>query len=267
LRTLDRAAIERVLARAAELHTGSLDASEGMSEQQLVELGREVGLAPEHLRQALAEERTRVAVPEERSVAGALLGAPHAVASRVVNGTPAQAMSRLDDWMQRQEALRPKRRFADRATWESRRDFVGSLQVGLNLGGRPYGLASADEVGATVVEVDPARVLVRLDADYRAARKRRMAWAAAIPAVAALKGVGLVWLATAVFDGSFFIAAAAATIWTAAGAAVGLAVARSQRRRLARAQLALDQVLDRLEHPSGGAPKSPLAEFLSGLTG
>ncbi len=63
-RSLDRAALERVLARASELQAGVGDATESMTEDQLVELGKEVGLSPEHVRQAIAEEATRVAVTE-----------------------------------------------------------------------------------------------------------------------------------------------------------------------------------------------------------
>src|SRR3954465_12435710 len=57
---LDRASLERVLARAAQLQGATGDASEAdqFTEEQLIELGKEVGLSPQHLRQALAEERT-----------------------------------------------------------------------------------------------------------------------------------------------------------------------------------------------------------------
>jgi hypothetical protein len=166
--TLDHSAFERVLARAAELHASQVDAPEGLSEDQLIEIGREVGLSPQHLRQALAEERTRVAVPEERGLVGELFGATLASSSRIVPGTPATVLSTLDQWMQREEALRSKRRFTDRLTWEARRDLIGSLQVGLNFSGRAYGLASASEVGASVSPVDASRVSVRLDASFEA---------------------------------------------------------------------------------------------------
>ena len=116
---LTRAAIERVLTRAAELNLGHLDAPEGMSEAELVALGQEVGISAAHVRQALAEERTRVDVPASRGVMGAWFGGTVAMASRIVPGTPAALLARLDAWMQREELLRPKRRFADRLTWEA----------------------------------------------------------------------------------------------------------------------------------------------------
>jgi hypothetical protein len=59
VRPLDRSSLERVLARAAELQSGPSDTGEEFTEEQLLELGKEVGLSPQHLRQALAEERTR----------------------------------------------------------------------------------------------------------------------------------------------------------------------------------------------------------------
>jgi hypothetical protein len=267
-RVLDRAAMERVLGRAAELQAGGADPSDGwgMSEQQLVELGREVGLSPEHLRQALAEERTRLAVPEERGVVGDLFGAPVATASRVVLGTPHEVLARIDDWMQRQEALRPKRRFADRATWEARTDFLGSIQVGLNLGGRPYGLSTADEVAATTVEVDATKTLVRFDADFRGARRRRLGWSLGTLGLFALTATIPVAIAATLLPNLVVVAGAAATAWTALGAAIGWGVARGQKGKLARAQLALDQILDRLEQPAAAPVKGPLADLIHSLT-
>jgi len=60
---LDRSALERVLARAAELQAAELDPGEYISEERLLEIAKEVGLAPHHMRQALAEERTLVTLP------------------------------------------------------------------------------------------------------------------------------------------------------------------------------------------------------------
>ena len=66
-RPLDREALERVLARAAELQATEADPAEpALSEQQLIDVGKEVGLSPQHLRQAMAEERSRIVVPVAR---------------------------------------------------------------------------------------------------------------------------------------------------------------------------------------------------------
>src|SRR5690348_18447911 len=85
----DRGALERVLARAAELQVGSGEPEEVLTEDQILELGKEVGLSAQHLRQAHAEERTRVALPPDRGgVSAALLGGARVGASRTVPGKP-----------------------------------------------------------------------------------------------------------------------------------------------------------------------------------
>src|SRR3954469_15881065 len=90
---LDRASLERVLARAAELQgtAADSDASDQFTEEQLIELGKEVGLSPQNLRQALAEERTRSIAPDdERGFAASVFGPSRVGAARTVPGKPAE---------------------------------------------------------------------------------------------------------------------------------------------------------------------------------
>ena|SRR2546423_5711578 len=117
---LDRQALERVLARAAELQGASAMPESGdlITEGQLLEIGNEVGLSPAVLNQALAEERTRVNVPEERGLVAQIAGAGFATATRTVPGIPRDILATIDTWMQRDECLQVQRRFADRITWE-----------------------------------------------------------------------------------------------------------------------------------------------------
>src|SRR5688572_25216293 len=95
---LDRAAVERVLARAADLHATGADGGEGgaLTESQVIEIAREAGLSPDHVRRAIAEERTRVALPEEAGLAARLAGPGSAAAARVVPGTAAQIGAALE---------------------------------------------------------------------------------------------------------------------------------------------------------------------------
>src|SRR5215213_1978742 len=168
---LDRASLERVLARAAELSSGNGDTVEEFTEEQLLDLGREVGLSPQHLRQALAEERTRSIVPDdERGVAASLFGPSRVRAARTISGNATEVLASIDAWMQRQEMLIVKRHHADRMVWEARRDFLVGLKRALRVGGRDYALSRAFEVSATVVPVDDGRVHVGLDADFRTHR-------------------------------------------------------------------------------------------------
>lgn len=237
---LDRGALERVLARAAELQVGSGEPEEVLTEDQILELGKEVGLSPQHLRQALAEERTRIALPpDEGGLSAKLLGGARVGASRTVTGRPREVLEAIDQWMQRQECLQVKRQFADRIVWEARRDFVGAVRRAFNVGGRGYALARAHEVAATAVAVDASRTLVRIDADLAPFRSSlaRQSGGATVLGVAA--GGAMVAL-------HFALAAAVApVVLVGAGA---FYVARGINARTATAaQLALEQLLDRLE--------------------
>lgn len=266
LAPLDRAALERVLARATELQARLADTPDELTEKQLLELGNEVGIPAEHMRQALAEERTRVVLPEETGVVGSWFGSTMAAASRVVPGTPAEVLAQIDSWMQRQELLRVRRRIGERLTWEARRDFMGSMQASFNLGGRAYGLTPAAEVGATVVPVDGSRVLVRLDADFGQSRVRNVRWAGATAGLGVTSGAGVVALASLSAEpGALVIGAIVGSVWTALAGLGATAIARAQRRKIARGQLALEQILDRLEHGEMRPSRSPLIDFLSSV--
>jgi hypothetical protein len=264
--SLDRAALERVLARAAELHAHTLEPADNMTEGQLVELGNEVGINGEYIRQALAEEKTRVAVPEERGVVGEAFGASTATASRIVNGTPAQLLGQLDLWMQREEGLRPKRRFADRLTWEARRDLVGNLQASFNMSGRAYALKPATDVGATAVAVDGRRTLIRLDAELGESRRQSVGWSGALAGTGVVSSAGLVGWAASIPGSSLLIAGIVAGVWTTGAIAAAFGVARAQRKKIHRAQLALEQILDRLEHGEMRRTSNPIADLISNIT-
>jgi len=248
-RALDRAALERVLARASELQAGTGDVGESMTEEQLIELGKEVGLSPEHVRQAIAEEATRVAVqqPEGTGPSG-VFGPMTAWAQRVIAGSQADVLARIERYMQNEESLTVRRRFTDRVTWEARRDIVGSIRRGFGIGGRRYALARADETGATVVPVDGGRVLVRLDATFAESRRRSVLGGGSLAGAGLVGGGGLVAVAATFPGSSMAIALLIGGAWAAMGGAGFAAVAKSYRSSVKHAQLALEQALDRLEH-------------------
>ncbi len=248
---MTRAALERVLARAAELQAASGESTEtadALSESQVVELGREVGLSPAHLQQALAEERARIAPGRaaEGGLAQSLFGASRIGAQRVVPGTPARLLDLLDRWMQRDELLRSVRVRPDARVWEPTRGLVGSLRRAL--GSRDYALFRANEISATVVPVDTGTALVRLEADYGELRSSLAKQSAAGVVVGSGVAALGVMLAVAL--------PVAVAVLPGAGIAAG-AYYRSrgvQRHALHRAQLTLEQVLDRLERGETQTP-------------
>lgn len=255
---LDRTAIDRVLARATELQAtaANRDQSGMLTESELIEIGREAGISPATLTQALAEERSRIAIPEESGFVASITGPAIASASRAVRGQQEEILTSIDSWMQREECLRVQRRFPDRITWEPKTGFLGTVQRNLNLSGRGYHLVRATQVAATLVPVDAERVLVRLDADLSDSRGSRVRVGAGA-LVAGILGSGVVAIigSIAVAPEAFMVLGGAAAVPTLVGAAAGYQVGKGHRQVIMRAQLALEQILDRLEFGLSGRSK------------
>jgi hypothetical protein len=254
---LERAALERVLARAAELQAAEADPGEPrLTEAQILEVGNEVGIPAKHLRQALAEERSRVEVPVEHGSIAAVFGSATVSATRTVRGTPAALFDKLDSAMQNEESLRVKRRFPDRIAWEPRGGLATEFRRIMNVGGHGYRLARAQEVSATVIAIDAERSIVRLDASLANVRKQRIAGGSGVAAAGTVSGGILVALG---------VMTAVAALPVAAGLVAGYFVARSHGPQVAGAQLALEQMLDRLER--GELQRPSLISAITASTG
>ena len=188
--------------------------------------------------------RTRVGIPTERGLRAQVAGAGWASASRTVAGTPASALEALNATLTREESLAIKRRYAERWTWEPRRDFWAMFR---RIGGWRFDLQHASEIAATVIPVDEQRVTVRLDADVSRTRNERLEQGAGVAVGGVVSGgvvAGLASIAHFAVIAIFPIAA----VPVVAGLAGGYALARRHRETMERTQLALEQVLDRLEH-------------------
>jgi hypothetical protein len=249
---LDRVTIERVLARAAELQASSGSSDDGiqnLSEAQLIEIGNEVGISSTTLTQALAEERSRIAVPEDHGLVASITGPAVATASRPVRGTPSDILASLDNWMQSDECLQVQRRFPDRITWEPKVGWLGVLQRGFNVSGRGYHLCRATQVAATVVPIEGGRVLVRLDADLSESRNSRLKVGGSLITGGVLTAGGLSGAAI-LMTIPFVIVGGIAAVPLLIGAAAAYGVAKRHRELVMRVQLALEQTLDRLEYGS-----------------
>lgn len=238
---ISRAALERIIKRAAELQAGERDIGDGLTKDEVLALGKDVGIPAGYLRQAMLEEQTRTA-PEVATGAWAWLTGPRSIAAhRVVPGDRAAVERALNRWMVEDELLQPKRHYADRTSWEPKAGAFASIQRAL-AGGRRYSLARAGEITAQVVELEPGYCLVRLEADIRQQRTKRISGGT----VMALAGWGLTG-AVALVAPPLLLAQAIAFV-PALGLTVGGAfVARSHRGLNERIQVALEQVLDRLE--------------------
>ena len=236
---LPRAALERVMLRAAELQMASVEKPETLTEADLLSLAQEVGISPLAVKQALAEERMRVPTPEERGMAASIAGPAFFSASRVVNGEAKEILARIDRSFQRDENLAERRRFPDRIVWGARGGFAGAVRELTRLDGRGFPLVKADEVSATVIQVEPGRVHVRLETTL----VQRRSAAARNAFIGALTG----FATTSVLIMLSVVAPLAAV----AGGVValgGMALTRRNYRRVASgAHLAIEQSLDRVE--------------------
>jgi hypothetical protein len=239
---VSRGALERVLARAAELQGATGDEAEpadNLTDAQVIDLGKEVGLSPEYIRQALAEERARIEplVTPGSGLARQLFGANRVGAQRIVRGKPARILSTLDRWMQRDELLRVVRQRSDRLVWEPSRGFVGSVRR--FFGGKDYALFRANAIAATVVPLDEMSALVRLEADFSQLRN-----AAATQTVAGIVVGSAASAALAFLPLMLPIVVAPAIVISGAAYATSW---RRQEHALRRALMTIELVLDRLE--------------------
>jgi hypothetical protein len=249
--------MERVLARASELAAQSTDAPDGMTEAQLLEIGKEVGLSPSALKQALAEERTRVVLPEETGVEARVLGPAAVSSARAVPHPPEVVLAALEEWMKTEYRMPAKRRFGNRRTWEQRTGVFAELDRSLRGNHAATTLTRADEVAVTVSAVGDGRTAVRLDADITEMRGKRKLTGLIMGALGLALGTVPVVLGSVLAPLTMLpLFLGFATVPVLALGIGGWAVMKGHRKQAERAQLALEQLLDRLEH--GAMPRAAL---------
>jgi hypothetical protein len=237
-RRIDRQTLDRVIRRAAELQASEREIGDSLTEQQLLELGRDVGIPARHLHQALQEEQLRLDT-DTRGALARFMGPSRLSAGRTVPGEDRELEDKLARWMNDAELLTVKRRYADRMSWEPRRDFAASLKRELGIGGRKYALARAKEIVGHVRQLESGCSYVTLRADVSNTRTGHLVGASIFA------GSGVVLASIAGLLGIFL---PVAVIPAAIGVIGGLGIVRSRRGRLETTQVALEQVLDRIEH-------------------
>src|SRR5436853_520881 len=83
---ISREALERIIQRAAELQAAERDIGDGLTKDELLALGQDVGIPARYLQQALLEERTRSVVEQGRGALAWLAGPSRLSAARVAPG-------------------------------------------------------------------------------------------------------------------------------------------------------------------------------------
>jgi len=236
-RKITREQLERIIQRAAELQAGEMDTGEGLTEQELLKLGADVGIPGRFLRQALYEEAAGGAALE-RGVVSRWVGPRMLLAHRVVPGDKGALEQAIAEFMTEEEAMTPKRRLPDRTVWERQKGLLADMKRGLSLQGKAYHLARALDVSVQLSALEDGYCHAELAADVSNMRERALA------GIGTLAGAGVVGtLILAVVPGLALLA------WLPLLLGLGFAglAARTFRGKALRMQTALEQVLDRLE--------------------
>ena len=97
---IDRTALERIIRRAAELQTAEGDVSDTLTSEELIAVGREVGIPARHLQQAILEERASLGRNDAPGLLQRVAGPADVSAQRVVSLEPDDAERRLVDWIE-----------------------------------------------------------------------------------------------------------------------------------------------------------------------
>lgn len=238
---IDRATFDRVLQRAAELQAASKDIGEGLSEEEILALGAEVGIPPQHLQQALIEERTRISLPEANGLLDRWIGPADFVAQRVVQGTPESIGAALTKWMERQEHLVVQRATTGRITFEQMEGFArGMRRLGAAFDpsrAKSY-LDKVELVTAVITPLEAGFCHLALGASLRKSRASLVGGGTALPVVGGVVGATLVLIGAPLLIGIVPLVPMTVGGWF---------VARSFRGRAQRAQLGLERALDELE--------------------
>ena len=257
---IDRAALERIIQRAAELQTSEHDVGDGLTSQELIALGREVGIPGRYLQQALLEERTRIGQVGTVGLFERVTGPSSITAQRVVHGDPDTVEAALLQWIERNELLCVQRQQRGRITWEP----LGGIQAAfrrstaaIGTGKRAFMLSRAATVSATIVPLESGYTHVTMSADTRKVRGEY------VGAGAALAGLGVASTAAMVVLGAL-LPVALLPLPVAFG--IGYGVVRRSGPAVARIQLGLERALDFLEQ-GAASPRHQLPERNAGILG
>jgi hypothetical protein len=244
---VDRQALERIIKRAAELQTAEREIGDTLTSDELISLGREVGIPVRYLQQALLEERARVGQAGAPGILDRVAGPGQVTAERVVSLDSEMVEQELIRWMERNELFCIQRQQAGRITWEPLGGFQAAIRrsaAALGAGKRPFMLSRAATVTAAILPLESGYSHVTLLADTRKVRNEYLASSTAVT------GAGAAGTAIMVALGALL---PVALIPLPLALGVGYAVFRRYQPAVERIQLGLERALDSLEDGRGRA--------------
>lgn len=237
----DRSQLDRILQRAAELQAGERDPGDALSKDELLQLGRDVGIPSRHLEQAMMEEQTRSPEQKLDGFWDRAAGPATVHAMRVIRGDGAQTERILADYMEEHELLAVARQSSGRVIWEPLKGFNAAMKRSkavLGGGNKPFMLARALTVSASVTPLESGFVHVELQAELREARGQFIGGAAALSSLGVAGGVVATALSAPLVLGVLPILM---------GLGLGYGVLRRYPPVFQRAQMGLERALDHVE--------------------
>ncbi len=259
---IDRATFDRVLQRAAEIQATSRDIGEGLTEEEIMALGTEVGIPVHALRQALLEERTRAVVAAPETTIDRLVGVAELSAERVVQGSQEAILAALARWLEKHEHFIVQRATIGRTTFEPMHAFAGAMRrmsaAFQGAHNRPY-LGRAELVAAVVTPLEAGFCHVSLGATLRSTRSAYLGGASAVATIGLLGAGGVALVGSALLVPLIPVIGGLGTAWF---------TARAYRPVAHRAQLGLERALDALERDPalpGPRPVAPPGRIARGV--
>ncbi len=270
-RAVTRREMELVIRRAVELATEQADAGDAISEEEVVRIAGEVGLAPQYVRQALFE-LPALRREQELTRAARFMGPAAISAQRAVPGDPDAILRRLDQYLTTREYLQVRRRQQGQLLLGPAEDPLSKVFRTFTRSGKRFQLARATRVGVAVQPIDETSARIRLEIDLDERRHDDFVGGGVLGTffgVLAGNALGFGGGALAVVLG------AATPLVVATGVGLGLAglaggiwgglalVRKAFHRRLDDARAEADVLLDRLE--TGERLEPPPSPFIRRL--
>ncbi len=238
---IDRAALDRIIQRAAELQTGEREIGDSLTPEEVLALGKEVGIPTRYLQQAMLEHQTTAAATTQPGLLGRLVGPREVRAHRVVQGSPEDAIAGLLHWMERNELLVIQRQQADWVSWEPLRGMQAAIRRGtaaLDTSKPKFMLSRAEVVTAAATPLESGYCHVAMTASLAPTRRDHLVGASVF---GSLGLVGSAAIAT--FTTLGWVAVLPVVLFAPAS----LGFLRAFRPIGARVQLGLERSLDYLE--------------------
>jgi|GEM_PF-1193946 len=166
-----RTDLDDVFRRASELSMETPSAVEVFSEDEVLEIGRELGLSPAQVRQALYER----VVPREPNLADRLCGADARPVVYTIMRVPSERLTpRLIQTLAEREGLQVVRADGPRRIMVRTRDPMSRFMRFVSGRSRVATLSAAGRVELAVRPLDAATSHVALAADYTRSRRRTL---------------------------------------------------------------------------------------------